>query len=98
MDKTVRNNQQGHKRMDEQDDRRGIKTIAHLVYKMEMKLNNPKLSQRQREEIRKVLAFAKRQEEKGRNLDDIIWWLKGASWADVDKRRNILDLDTEPDL
>jgi hypothetical protein len=43
-----------------------------------MRLNDVKLSQRQRAEIRKVLEFAKRQEEKGRNLDDIIWWLLGS--------------------
>lgn len=84
--------------MDEQDPRRGVKTIQHLIYKMEMKLNNPKLSQRQREEVRKVLEFAIRQEAKGRNLEDIIWWLKGASWKDVDKRRNICDQDTDSDL
>ncbi len=91
-------NQRRYQRMDDKDTRRGIKTIAHLVYKLEMRLNDVKLSQRQRAEIRKVLEFAKRQEQKGRNLDDIIWWLKGASWPEVDKRRNILDADTEPDL
>ena len=71
-------NQRRYQRMDDKDTRRGIKTIAHLVYKLEMRLNDVKLSQRQRAEIRKVLEFAKRQEEKGRNLDDIIWWLLGS--------------------
>lgn len=84
--------------MDEQDSRRGVKTIEHLVYKLEMKLNNVKTSQRQREEIKRLIEFAKRQEQKGRTLEDIIWWLKGASWSEVDKRRNICDQDTDPDL
>ena len=55
---------------------KGVQTLAHLIYKMEMKLNQPhKLTVAEKEEIRNTVAFLRRMKERGKCLADIICWV-----------------------